>query len=141
MSVSTEKKTALYDAHLALGAKMIPFGGFIMPLQYAGQLKEHQSVRESLGLFDLSHMGEFSLRGPGALAFADSLVTNRVLGTVTGQVVYSPMCLPSGGIVDDLLIYHLQDSILLVVNASNIEKDKALILVVLVLSLPLIWIS
>ncbi|NNF07363.1 MAG: glycine cleavage system aminomethyltransferase GcvT, partial [Candidatus Eisenbacteria bacterium] len=91
----------------------------------SGQLAEHEAVRKGIGLFDLSHMGEFRLRGPGALAAAEKIVTNRVLGTDPGQVVYSPMCYPHGGIVDDLLIYHLEDSVLLVVNASNIEKDLA----------------
>lgn len=124
MSQSKGRKTALYGAHVALGAKMVSFGGFIMPLQYSGQIKEHQAVRTSLGLFDLSHMGEFRLRGEGALEFVETLVTNRVLGSDPGQVIYSPMCRPSGGIVDDLLVYHLEDSILLVVNASNIGKDK-----------------
>jgi aminomethyltransferase len=82
-------------------------------------------VREGIGLFDLSHMGELRLRGEGALGAADHLLTNRLLGTEPGQAVYSPMCREDGGIVDDLIAYHLPDSVLLVINASNIEKDEA----------------
>jgi aminomethyltransferase len=96
-----------------------------MPLSYAGQILEHQAVREGIGLFDLSHMGEFRLTGSGALAAAEALVTNRVTGTDPGQAVYSPMCREDGGIVDDLIVYHLEDSVLLVVNAANLEKDAA----------------
>jgi aminomethyltransferase len=122
------RKTALHDRHVSLGARMVPFAGFQMPLQYAGQLAEHRAVRGRLGMFDLSHMGEFRLRGPGALEAADRLVTNRVAGIPVGQAVYSPMCRPGGGIVDDLLVYRLEDSVLLVVNASNIDKDRDWIL-------------
>jgi len=119
------RRTALYAQHVELGAKMVPFGGFVMPLQYSGQIAEHQAVRGGLGVFDLSHMGEFLIRGDGAAAAVDRLITNRVAGTEIGQVVYSPMCRPDGGIVDDLLAYHLaDDEVMLVVNASNIDKDR-----------------
>jgi aminomethyltransferase len=119
------KKTALFARHLDLGAKMVPFGGFLMPLQYSGQIEEHEAVRGGIGMFDLSHMGEFRLTGPGAMAAADALLTNRILGTEPGQATYSPMCQEDGGIVDDLIVYHLPDSVLLVVNAANIAKDEA----------------
>jgi aminomethyltransferase len=125
MSSAEGRKTALYDKHVEAGARMVPFAGYLMPLTYEGQLVEHEAVRRDVGLFDLSHMGEFRLRGPGALAAVDRLVTNRISGTEPGQVVYSPLCRPDGTIVDDLLVYHLEDSVLLVVNASNIEKDAA----------------
>ncbi len=125
MSGTDGKKTALFDRHAALGAKMVPFAGYVMPLQYTGQIAEHQAVRTGLGLFDLSHMGEFRLTGPGALEAADRLVTNRVAGTDPGQAVYSPMCREDAGIVDDLIVYHLPDSVLLVVNAANLDKDEA----------------
>lgn len=103
---------------------MVPFAGFLMPLQYSGQIAEHQAVRTGLGIFDLSHMGEFRLSGPGALEAVDGLVTNRLAGIAEGQAVYSPMCQPDGGIVDDVIVYNLDDSMLMVVNASNIEKDR-----------------
>ncbi len=125
MTATDGKETALYDRHRELGAKIVPFAGYLMPLQYSGQIAEHEAVRGGLGIFDLSHMGEFRLTGPGALAAVDRLVTNRVTGTATGQAVYSPMCREDGGIVDDLIVYHLPDSVLLVVNAANLAKDEA----------------
>lgn len=122
------RKTALYEKHVALGAKIVPFAGYLMPLQYSGQIAEHEAVRGNLGIFDLSHMGEFRITGPDALAAVDRLVTNRIVGTDPGQVVYSPMCRPDGGIVDDLLVYNLGETVLLVVNASNLDKDRAWIM-------------
>ena len=119
------KRTALHDRHVALGARMVAFAGYVMPLQYSGQIAEHEAVREGLGIFDLSHMGEFRLTGARALEAADRLVTNRLAGVPVGQAVYSPMCRDDGGIVDDLIAYHLADSVLLVVNAANIAKDEA----------------
>jgi aminomethyltransferase len=118
------KRTPLFDNHVKLGARMVPFAGFLMPLQYSGQLAEHTAVRNALGLFDLSHMGEFRVTGRDALGAVDRLLTNRVLGTQPGQAVYSPMCREDGGIVDDLIAYHLSGSVYLVVNASNIDKDE-----------------
>ncbi len=125
MTDTEGKRTALYERHVALGARMVPFAGYVMPLQYAGQIAEHEAVRKGLGLFDLSHMGEFRLTGAEALAAADRLVTNRILGIDVGQAVYSPMCREDAGIVDDLIVYNLGDSVLLVVNAANLDKDRA----------------
>lgn len=118
-------ETPFTARHKALGAKMVPFGGFLMPLQYAGQMVEHEAVRRAVGLFDLSHMGEFELRGPGAVAFADRLITNEVATLPPGKIVYSPVCRPDGGIVDDVLAYRRDNGVLLVVNAANIAKDLA----------------
>jgi aminomethyltransferase len=116
-------ETPFTDRHRALGAKIVDFAGYWMPLQYAGQLAEHEAVRTGVGLFDLSHMGEFHLSGPGALAFTDRLITNQLSAKEPGGIVYSPMCRPDGGIVDDVLAYRRQDGVLLVVNAANIAKD------------------
>lgn len=119
-------KTPLFSVHEEQGAKMIPFGGWIMPVQYSSILEEHEAVRTAAGLFDLSHMGEFYLKGPNAVADVERLVTNHVAKLVPGQALYTPMCRPDGTIVDDLLVYRLSaNELLLVVNASNIEKDKA----------------
>lgn len=118
------KKTALYDKHLALGAKMVPFAGYEMPVQYSGVIDEHLAVRQSIGMFDVSHMGEFMLKGPGALALIQYATSNDASVLFPGKVQYS--CLPNktGGIVDDLLVYRIaEEEFLLVVNASNIEKD------------------
>jgi len=122
--MSELKRTPLYEEHMKLGAKMVSFGGWEMPLQYTGIVDEHINVRERLGIFDVSHMGEIELRGNDAVAFADYLVTNSVKDMKTGRVKYSPMCYPDGGEVDDLFVYKMADDyILLVVNASNYEKD------------------
>jgi aminomethyltransferase len=118
-----EKKTPLYEEHVEAGARMVPFGGYVMPLQYAGIIPEHRAVREKAGLFDLSHMGEFRVSGPGAVAAIDRLVTNDIAGLDVGQIRYTPMTYPDGGIVDDLLVYRFRHHLLLVVNAANIEKD------------------
>lgn len=120
------KNTALYETHKALGAKMIPFGGFHMPVQYVGVNAEHQTVREGVGVFDVSHMGEFLVEGPEAYTLLQKVTSNDLSKLKIGQAQYS--CFPnaSGGIVDDLLVYRLQEhQYLLVVNASNIEKDWA----------------
>jgi aminomethyltransferase len=120
------KRTPLYEEHAKLGAKLIPFAGFEMPVQYPdGVAKEHQRVRERAGLFDVSHMGEFLVSGNDAEAFVNYVVSNDVSRAVPGQAQYSMMCKEDGGIVDDLLIYKFQDRIRLVVNAANIEKDFA----------------
>jgi aminomethyltransferase len=118
------KKTALHTEHLAEGAKMVPFAGYDMPVQYEGLKAEHFAVREKAGIFDVSHMGEFIVKGSGARAFLQWVTSNDVDRLVPGKVQYS--CLPNetGGIVDDLLVYCLNDQeFLLVVNASNIQKD------------------
>lgn len=117
------KRTALYARHRDLGAKMVSFGGYVMPLSYGSQKAEHEAVRTGVGVFDLSHMGEFRLRGTKAMEAADYLITNRLLGSSPGHALYSPMCREDAGIVDDLIVYNLGDSVLLVVNAANIEKD------------------
>ena len=122
----TLRQTPLHDVHLALGAKMVPFAGYEMPIQYTGILDEHRAVREAAGLFDVSHMGEFRLRGPGALALAQRLVTNDVSRLADGQAQYAVLCAEDGGAIDDLLVYRLaEDDVMLVVNASNVEADWA----------------
>lgn len=102
---------------------MVAFGGYIMPIQYAGVMTEHRAVRSAAGMFDLSHMGEFILSGGEALAAVDVLMTNEMANVAVGQARYTAMCLVSGGIVDDLLVYRYANHLMLVVNASNIEKD------------------
>ena len=120
----TLKRTPLYDEHVALGGKMVPFAGWEMPVQYpTGITAEHQAVREAAGLFDVSHMGELVVRGPEALDFLQHISINDAARVEVGQAQYSAMCLDSGGVVDDLLIYRYPDRWMLVVNASNIHKD------------------
>jgi aminomethyltransferase len=111
------------DDHRAAGAKLVPFAGFLMPLQYEGIVAEHNAVRNGAGVFDVSHMGEFEFRGPGAIEFVDRLVTNHVAALEPGRAAYTPMCLEDGGIVDDVLVYRYPDRILMVVNAANIDGD------------------
>jgi len=114
----------LHAFHDARGARFVPFGGWNMPVQYTKILDEHRAVRESAGLFDVSHMGEFFVSGPDAALFLDKLVTNRVLDLPVGKAVYSPMCAGDGGVVDDLIVYRTgAEDFLVCVNASNIEKD------------------
>lgn len=118
------KKTALYDKHLSLGAKIVPFAGFEMPVQYSGVTEEHFAVREKAGIFDVSHMGQFIIEGAGAKDLLQFVTTNDVNTLVNGKAQYS--CLPNGkgGIVDDLIIYKIADEkYFVVVNASNIDKD------------------
>ncbi len=118
------KRTPLYEEHVKLGGKLIPFAGYEMPVQYPdGVTKEHQAVRESAGLFDVSHMGEFVVRGDDATGFVNYVVANDVSQLETGQAQYAVMCNVDGGVIDDLLIYRFADWIRLVVNAANIEKD------------------
>jgi len=124
-TASALKRTPFYPRHVALGAKMVPFAGHEMPIQYEGIMAEHRAVRAGVGVFDVSHMGEIRLTGGGAIAFANRLVTNEAGQLPVGKVVYTPMCLESGGIIDDLLVYGLGDDRLLVVNAANFEKDLA----------------
>ncbi len=124
MEPRTLKKTPLHQQHLALGAKMMAFGGYDMPVQYSGIIDEHMAVREAAGLFDVSHMGEFSIEGPLAFETVQKLVSNDASKLYDGRAMYTAMCTESGGIVDDLLVYRRSEtSYLLVVNASNIEKD------------------
>ena len=120
------KTTPLHDVHVALGAKMMPFGGFEMPVQYTSILSEHRAVREAAGLFDVSHMGEVWVHGPEAEAFVQRLVTNDATKLYDGKAMYTVMCQEDGGAVDDLLVYRMaEDRFLLVINAANIEKDLA----------------
>jgi aminomethyltransferase len=117
-------KTALNSIHLELGGQMIEFAGHELPVQYTSINEEHRTVRAKVGLFDLTHMGEFWYEGPGALAFVNRLVTNDVAAAKDGQVLYTPMCYPDGGIVDDLLVYRFgEERILTVVNGACVDKD------------------
>lgn len=122
-----DKKTPLYDAHLKYGGKIVPFGGYLLPVQYGtGVIAEHMAVRTKCGLFDVSHMGEILCAGPGALAELNRLLTNDFTDLEIGAARYSPMCNERGGTVDDLLVYRTGETrYLLVVNASNREKDFA----------------
>ncbi len=120
------KRTPLYEQHVALGARLVEFGGWEMPVQYSSILDEHRAVRTHAGLFDVSHMGEFKVEGPDALASLQHLVPNDVSRLVMNQALYTQLCLPGGGTIDDLIIYHLADNrYMLVVNAANIDKDFA----------------
>ena len=123
--MSEPLKTPLYQAHVDLGAKMTPFGGYLMPVQYAGIGAEHHGVRNSVGLFDVSHMGEFIIEGKGALDFLQTMTINDVAALTPGQAQYSAMCHPDGGMVDDLLVYRRESDYVLVVNAANIQGDFA----------------
>jgi len=117
------KKTALHDVHKSLGAKLVEFAGFIMPIQYQGIIGEHKRVRATVGLFDISHMGEFIISGPNAEDFLNYVTVNDVSKLEVGAAQYTVMCYPDGGIVDDLLIYRNTDHYMMVVNAANIQKD------------------
>ena len=119
------KYTPFHDFHRALGARLVEFAGFEMPLRYTGDQREHLAVRNAVGLFDISHMGEFRVTGSGAGPFLQRMVTNDVLGLETGQALYSPLTRPDGGIVDDLLVYRFADRYMVVVNASTTAKDFA----------------
>jgi hypothetical protein len=121
-----EKKTVLYDTHVRMGARIVPFAGYLMPVQYTDILKEHMAVRTAAGLFDVSHMGEITLEGKDAIANLNHLLTNDYTKMKEGKVRYSPMCYENGGVVDDLLVYKYNDEkYLIVVNASNKDKDYA----------------
>jgi aminomethyltransferase len=125
-STAEPKRTPLYDRHVALGAKVIDFGGWAMPVQYTGILEEHRAVREAVGLFDVSHMGEIDFRGPRARDAVARVVTNDVDKLADGGALYTCTCREDGGIVDDCIVYrHASDHYLIVVNASNIAKDFA----------------
>lgn len=118
------RKTSLYQSHRTLGAKMVPFAGFEMPVQYTGVVREHLAVRHQVGLFDVSHMGEFLVSGPQAINLIQYVFSNDVSRLDIGQAQYGYMPNAKGGIIDDLLVYRIDNqSYLLVVNAANIEKD------------------
>ncbi|MHB1400147.1 MAG: glycine cleavage system aminomethyltransferase GcvT [Trichloromonadaceae bacterium] len=120
------QKTPLYEHHRRLGGRMVAFGGWQMPVQYRGVIEEHLAVRNAAGLFDVSHMGEIEVKGVGALAFLQGLTTNDASTLANGQVQYTAMCYPHGGVVDDLTLYRFdQDHYLCCVNASNTAKDFA----------------
>jgi aminomethyltransferase len=120
------KRTPLFQEHVSVGARMVPFGGWEMPVQYTGIIEEHRTTRGAVGLFDVSHMGEFEVEGPGALAALQHLTTNDVAALQVGQIQYSVLCYPSGTIVDDLTVYRVGDERYMVtVNAGNIDKDWA----------------
>ncbi len=120
------KRTPLYARHVALGARMVPFAGWEMPVQYKGVTQEHEAVRNAVGLFDVSHMGELYFEGPGAVACLDSLVSNDIAKLPVGRAVYTVACNERGTILDDLIIYRLAQTRLLVVcNASNRDKMQA----------------
>ena len=126
---STLKRTPLHDIHVALGGKIVPFAGYEMPVQYpTGITTEHKAVRERAGLFDVSHMGEFIVTGPGAVDFVNSVTTNNVAALAEGQVQYSAILNDRGTFVDDCLVYRYAEKVMMVVNASNAAKDWAHIL-------------
>jgi aminomethyltransferase len=119
-----ELKTPLYDAHVKLGGRIVPFAGYLLPVQYEGVIAEHMAVRQKAGLFDVSHMGEITMKGKGALATLNHLLTNDFTNMPVGKVRYSVMCYEDGGVVDDLLVYKFGDEdYYIVVNASNRHKD------------------
>lgn len=120
------KRTSLYDCHRQAGARLVEFGGFEMPVQYTGIMDEHRTVRAAVGLFDVSHMGEYAFRGRRALEVCQRIFTNNLARLQNGDALYTVMCRPSGGIVDDCVVYRqAAEHYLVVVNASNIDKDGA----------------
>lgn len=118
------KKTPLADEYQKYGGKIVDFAGWYMPVEFEGILMEHEAVRKNVGLFDVSHMGEITVKGKDALKFVNYLITNNLMNIVDNQVLYTYLCREDGGVVDDILVYRFgQEDILLVINASNIEKD------------------
>jgi aminomethyltransferase len=118
------KKTALYNKHLEMGAKMVPFAGYDMPVQYSGVNQEHVNVRNNVGVFDVSHMGEFLVKGDNALELIQKISSNDASQLFPGRAQYAYLPNSKGGVVDDMLVYMIdQNHYMLVVNASNIEKD------------------
>ena len=121
-----ELKTPLYDAHVKAGGRIVPFAGYLLPVQYESVIAEHMAVREKAGLFDVSHMGEITFKGKGALASLNHLLTNDYTKMPVGKVRYGVMCYEDGGTVDDLLVYKFgEEDYYVVVNASNRHKDFA----------------
>ena len=118
------KVTPFFEIHKQLNGKMVPFAGWHMPIQYAGVMEEHRTVREGVGVFDVSHMGEIDVRGPEAKLFLQKLLTNDMDKLDNGSILYSLMCYENGGVVDDLLVHRFkEDHYFLCVNASNVDKD------------------
>lgn len=119
------KHTPLYDQHVGLGGRMVPFAGFEMPVQYpAGIMEEHRAVRSGVGIFDVSHMGELEISGPQALDYVQHVLTNDASTLEVGQAQYSVLCNEQGGVLDDCLVYRFDDRYMVVVNASNLDKDR-----------------
>lgn len=116
------KKTPLYEKHVESGGKIVDFAGYKLPIQYEGIMAEHELVRTKAGIFDLTHMGEIEVRGPGAVEFVNNLITNDIAALPPGGIVYTAICREDGGILDDALVYQMEDRVYMVVNASN--KDK-----------------
>ena len=118
------KRTCLYDKHVALGALISPFGGFDMPIQYSSIIDEHNAVRQACGVFDVSHMGEVRVKGNDAERYVNHIFTNDIIDAPIGKIFYGMMCYPNGGTVDDLLVYKMgEKDFFLVINAANIDKD------------------
>ena len=118
------QRTKFYNCHIAQNAKMVEFAGYEMPIQYTSIIAEHKVVRESVGVFDVSHMGEIIIKGENALSFIQHITVNNAANLQIGKVQYSAMCYENGGIVDDLLVYKIDESeYMLVVNGANKEKD------------------
>lgn len=123
------KKTPLYEEHIKLGGDVVDYAGWYLPIKYEGLVQEHNAVRNKVGLFDVSHMGEITIKGKDALKFVNYLMTNDISKIVDNQIIYTFMCQPDGGVVDDLLVYRYgQEDFYLVVNASNADKDYQWIL-------------
>src|SRR5438045_5869188 len=126
MSEPAEKKTPLYLEHVRLGARMVPFGGWLMPVQYTSIVDEHQTVRNAVGMFDISHMGQFIVSGSNARDWLNTMLTNNVAKLDVGQGQYTFLLNDDGGVIDDLILYRIGEAeFLLVVNASKIEEDFA----------------
>ncbi|HST30849.1 MAG TPA: glycine cleavage system aminomethyltransferase GcvT [Chthoniobacterales bacterium] len=124
MTETATKRTALYDEHVKLGAKIVPFGGWLMPVQYTGIMEEHQAVRKNIGMFDISHMGQFIVDGKDARGWLNTVLTNNVEKLETGQGQYTFLLNEKGGIIDDLIAYRIGETkFLLVVNASRADED------------------
>ncbi len=119
------KRTPFYEQHVALGAKMVPFAGYLMPVQYVGITKEHEAVRTTVGVFDVSHMGEFEFTGPDRNAWVNRLTCNDVGALAEGQAQYTALLNDAGTFIDDCIVYRFDDRIMMVVNAANLEKDWA----------------
>lgn len=120
----SSQKTALYEQHLKASGKIVDFAGWMMPIQYKNLKEEVKAVRENVGVFDVSHMGEFFIEGPDAIKFIDYIVTNDILSAPVGKAIYSPLCRENASIIDDLIVYKLnEDKAMICVNAANIQKD------------------
>ncbi len=122
---SPPRRTPLYDKHVEAGGRLVDFAGWEMPVQYVGIMAEHRAVREAVGVFDISHMGEFTVHGPGAVAWLDGLLTNRVARLAEGEAQYTLMLNEAGGVIDDLIVYRTGEAaFLLIVNAAKIDEDR-----------------